>query len=107
MNAVAEIRKRVVQNGKMKYGAQSRLAQLLGVHQSTVRRIFLGNRFVSPEHSAILEKAIKSKAELFTVRSEQKRCNEPRCKCASYAKGKCRAHYYAQWRAGILGAVSL
>lgn len=106
MNVAAEIRKRVVENGKMKYGAQSRLAQLLGLRQSKVRASILGDRPFTKEELAKLKEAIRNKTPLFTVQAEKRKCS---CGCGepAYSKGLSRSCYYRQWRAGILGAVSL
>lgn len=103
MNTLAQVRKKVIVNGKLRYGAASRLSALLGIAHGDVVRMIVGNsrgRYLVPttEQLAKLTVALASGVELYAVRASTIRCDEPGCKKPSKCKGKCSAHYFKAWR---------
>lgn len=106
MNAVSQVRKQVVKDGKMKFGAQSRLSQILGMPSDVVKLVFVGNshgqyRSLPKDKAQLLEKALEEKVPLFSIPANQIRCSERGCGKPSYAKEKCKYHYYNAWKESL------
>lgn len=103
MSILSQVRRQVVHKGKLRYGAASRIASLLGLSQYAVRRVILGDRALDKPALDVLERAVAEKTPLFTVRAKDTRCSVDGCKAPGHADGKCRKHYYKAWANGISG----
>lgn len=101
MNILTQVRKQVVRNGKLRYGAASRIASLLGLSQYAVRRVLLDGGELDDAKLSLLEQTMGAQIPLYKVTAKDERCTL--CGKPSHALRLCRKHYYAQWSKGILG----
>lgn len=107
MNTLQQVRKQVVVNGKLRYGATSRLAALLGIANRDVPRVILGDprgRYfqLTADQMRKLENAVDHGVELFAVRTSMMKCDAPGCKSRCHARGKCKKHYFQAWRKSLI-----
>lgn len=101
MNILTQVRKQVVtKDGKLRYGAASRIASLLGLSQYAVRRVILKGQSLDKPALEVLERAVTEKTPLYAVRARDVKCSVSGCKEMGHADGKCRRHYYQSWLNG-------